>query len=207
MDAQIVFVSGHYPEVDYSRKTRNLFADYTMRHKYEFYYDEEIPTETKMHQLHFRRCQTILNAAQKFLNAQWFVWVDSDVLVNRPEERLESHIDLSDTTILYHLFHEKPYSYPINTGVKIVNRAALPYEKEIYDLRNNARWTKHPYEQNVMARHILKKKNIKYKIHDPYILNCIVKIHHEHIQTAVFVHMCNMTLEERNNYINGFLAK
>lgn len=207
MDACIVFVSGHYPQVEYAVKTRALFTEYTTRHKYGFYYDEEIPTETRRHQLHFRRCNSILKAADAFPNAIWLIWVDSDVVVNRPEERIESHIDVTDSTILYHLFHEKPYPYPINTGVKIVNRAALPYEKQIYDLRNNIRWRTFPYEQNVMAKHILKQLNNKYKIHDPYILNCIVKIHQQYIPDALFVHMCNMTLWERNRYITNFLTQ
>lgn len=201
----IVFVSGHYPELEYTIKTRRTFVDYTNRHGYGFYYDDSIPKETKRHQLHFRRCDSILKAAEQYPNANWFVWVDSDVFVNRPEERVESYIDLSDKTILYHLFHEKPWKFPINTGVKFVNRAALDYEKQIYDMRNTGRWRLFPYEQNVMAKFILKQIENKYKIHDPYVLNCIVGLHKEYIPNALFVHMCNMPVPNRTNYINKYL--
>ena len=201
MNPTIVFVSGHYPAQEFTVKTRRTFEDYTTRHGYGFYYDDSVPAEKKIHQLHFRRCQSIQNAAEVFLTATWFVWVDSDVFVHRPEDRLELYIDLSDTSILYHLFHEKPWKYPINTGVKIVNRAALQYEKKIYEMRNERRWSIFPYEQNVMAKYILKQTD-KYKIHDPYFLNCIVRIHKEHIPKALFVHMCNMSVKDRIDYIN-----
>ena len=206
MDPSIVFVSGHYPAIDYSKKTRRTFDDYTKRHGYGYFYDDSIPTEKEMYQLHFRRCLSIQKAAEQFPTADWYIWVDSDVFVNRPEERIESFIDLSDTTILYHLFHELPWKYPINTGVKIVNKKALPYEKTIYDMRNDRRWKQFPYEQNVMAKFILKQiDTTKYKIHDPYVLNCIVRIHQKYIPNALFLHMCGMPANDRSNYINKFI--
>lgn len=203
----IVFISGHYPfDIYYAQQTRKSFEDYTSRHGYGFYYEESKPLETTHHALHFRRCEIIQKAYIEYPSAQWFVWVDSDVYVNRPELTLESQIDLSDTNILYHLFHERPWGCPINTGVKIVNRYAIELEKEVWSLRNTQPWKKFPYEQKTIAEYILPKIPGKYIIHDPYMLNCITKLYPDKVEDALFVHMCTLSNEERNA-IMSFLEK
>ncbi len=195
----IVFISGHYPlDTYFAQQTRKSFENYTSRHGYGFYYEESEPLETEHHALHFRRCEIIQNAFIKYPSAQWFVWVDSDVYVNRPELTLESQIDLSDTSILYHLFHERPWSCPINTGVKIVNRDALELEQEVWDLRNTPPWNQFPFEQKTIAEYILPKIPGKYIIHDPYVLNCITQLYKKKIKKALFVHMCAIPNKERN---------
>jgi hypothetical protein len=153
-----------------------------------------------MHHLHYRRCISIINASKKYPETEWFVWLDSDIYVNK-DIKIENIIDLSNKNILYHLFHEKPWIYPINTGVKILNKNALKYEKEIYDLRNTNPWNKFPYEQKTLAEYILPKIQGKYIIHDPYIMNCIVKLYPEKLNDALFIHMCNMNINERNLFI------
>ena len=86
-------------------------------HGYGFYYDIDITSDTRTHILHFRRCDSIRKASILFPNADWFIWVDSDVYKSIKVENLILII------ILYHLFHESPWGvYPINTGVKFVNK-------------------------------------------------------------------------------------
>lgn len=203
-EPEIVFLSGHHPiDTFYAAQTRKSFENYTSRHGYGFYYDESKPLETAVHALHYRRCDIIQKAFAAYPSAQWFVWVDSDVYVNKPELPLESQIDLSDTSILYHFFHEKPWSYPINTGVKIVNRDAMELEQEVWSLRNKNPWKNFPYEQKAMIGYIIPKIPGKYIIHDPYILNCIMKLYPDRVKDALFVHMCNYTTDERNAIIEN----
>ena len=205
--SNIVIVSGHYPnDTYYSMKTREIMQNYALLHKYDFYYDEDAPCETYMSSLHFMRCESIRKASIKYPDAKWFIWVDSDVYVNFRHENLpiENFIDLSNESILYHLFHDSPWgSFPINTGVKFVNRKALKYEEEMWELRNTSPWNTFPYEQKTLYEHILPKlNNDEYIIHDPYTLNCIIKAYPNKIKNALLIHMCAMTTEERNNYID-----
>jgi hypothetical protein len=202
-DPYIVFVSAHHPiDTYFAQKTRESMLSYTNRHGYGFYYDEEIPNEIEKHQLHYRRCVSLQKASYVFPTSKWFVWVDSDVFVNRKELPIETIIDLQNPYILYHLFHEKPWSFPINTGVKIVNRDALVFESEMYKLRNTAPWNEFPYEQKNLAERVLPSIPGYYKIHDPYTLNYILyqpmtkEIYSPN--DAVFIHMCTRTSEERD---------
>jgi hypothetical protein len=149
---------------------------------------------------------TLSNAAKKFPDAKWFVWVDSDVYVNINKKHLslESQIDLSNENILYHTFHEAPWGcYPINTGVKIVNRKAIHYEEEMWSLRNTSPWNQFPYEQKTLYEYIFPKLNKdQYTINDPYILNCIIEAYPTKINEALFIHMCAMSEENRNIFIS-----
>ena len=203
VEPTIVFVSAHHPiDTYFAQQTRKTMEGYSDRHGYGFYYDVEVPVETEKHQLHYRRCVSLEKASHVFPTARWFVWVDSDVFVNRPDVPFETEINLKNPYILYHLFHERPWSFPINTGVKIVNRDAIAIEREIYNLRNTAPWNEFPYEQKTLAEHILPKIGGYYNIHDPYTLNYILyqpetkNTHSPH--NAVFIHMCTRTTEERN---------
>ena len=206
---KIVFVSGHYPsDTPFAIATHKGFENYTARHGYGFFYDDSVPESKEMHELHYRRCVSLDKASRVFLDAKWFVWVDSDVFVNRPDIRLESCIDLSNPHYLYHLFHEKPWEFPINTGVKIVNRDAIVMEKEIYNLRNTPPWNQFPYEQKAVAEYLLPKIGGYYKIHDPYILNYILhqpetKLKYDP-KNAVFIHMCTRTTNQRNKIMDVF---
>ena len=203
----IVFVSGHYPNnTYYANKTKESIIKYTSIHNYGFYYNNEEITETYVSSLHFIRCMTLSNAAKKFPHAKWFVWVDSDVFVNNNKKHLslESQIDLSNENILYHTFHEAPWGcYPINTGVKIVNRKAIYYEEEMWSLRNTSPWNQFPYEQKTLYEYIFPKLNKdQYTINDPYILNCIINAYPTKINEALFIHMCGMSEQERNILIS-----
>ena len=203
----IVFVSGHYPNNTYNaNKTKESIIKYTSIHNYGFYYNNEEITETYVSSLHFIRCMTLSNAAKKFPHAKWFVWVDSDVFVNNNKKHLslESQIDLSNENILYHTFHEAPWGcYPINTGVKIVNRKAIYYEEEMWSLRNTSPWNQFPYEQKTLYEYIFPKLNKdQYTINDPYILNCIINAYPTKINEALFIHMCGMSEQERNILIS-----
>ena len=203
----IVFVSGHYPtNIYFANKTKESIIEYTSIHNYGFYYNNEEITETYVSSLHFIRCMTLSNAAKKFPDAKWFVWVDSDVYVNINKKHLslESQIDLSNENILYHTFHEAPWGcYPINTGVKIVNRKAIHYEEEMWSLRNTSPWNQFPYEQKTLYEYIFPKLNKdQYTINDPYILNCIIEAYPTKINEALFIHMCAMSEENRNIFIS-----
>jgi len=145
-------VSGHYPsDTFFATRTRLSFQKYTNLHGYGFYYDEDVPDQTDVHCLHFMRCESIRKASIKYPEAQWFVWVDSDVYVNKYDLKVETQIDLTNDNILYHLFHEAPWGcYPINTGVKFVNRKALEYESCVWELRNTHPWNTFPFEQKTI---------------------------------------------------------
>jgi hypothetical protein len=193
-DPSIVFVSFHAPKGTYfAGETRKHFDAYTKRHSYGFYYDEEETTETLPHQLHYRRCLSLTKAARAYPRSRWFVWVDSDVFVNLPWVRVETEIDLSNPYILYHVFHEKPWQDPINTGVKFVNRDAIGMEREMYSQRNTPPWNEWPYEQGQLYKYIFPKIPGYYRVHDPYRLNFILyqkKLGDYRIEDALFVHMC-----------------
>jgi len=194
----IVFMSSHYPKVFFSEQTKNSIEKYTKIHGYGFYYEEEEPVEKEMHQLHYYRSYVIQKCAKAYPNAKWFIWLDSDVYVNNYYMKIEEHVNLN-LDILYHLFHEHPWGcYPINTGVKIVHRNALKYEEEIWSLRNTEPWNQFPFEQKTTYEYILPKIVGKYMIHDPYVLNCIIKAYPDKMKDALFHHMCNMTEIERN---------
>ena len=207
---KIVFVSSHYPSNTYfAQATRRSFEAYTKRNNYGFYYDESVPSPDfrATHELHYRRCIIFQKAAALFPDADWYIWVDSDVFVNKPDVRIEDCIDLSDSNILYHLFHEDSWDYPINTGVKIVNRKAISIEAKIYTMRNTYPWNQFPYEQKITAEYVIPQIKGRYKINDPYLLNHILyqsRPSHNDPTKAVFVHMCNRTTDQRNRIMNIF---
>jgi hypothetical protein len=175
---------------------------YTVLHNYRYFYDEDTSaSETEMNALHFKRCVSLQLAFNKFPDAKWFVWVDSDVFVKNYHLRVEDFIDLTDENILYHTFHEAPWGiYPINTGVKFVNRSAMKYEEELWSLRNKFPW---PYEQKALYEHIFPKIPGQYRIHDPYVLNCITKAYPDRINNALFLHMCACSEDERNQIMRN----
>ena len=199
---EIVFVSSHYPTTTYfAQQTRKSFEKYTAMHNYGYYYDTETSsTETEINALHFKRCVSLQLAASKFPDAKWFVWVDSDVFVNNYHLKVEECIDLTNENMLYHVCHEAPWgAYPINTGVKFVHRDAMKYEEEVWGLRSVVPW---PYEQKTIYEHIFPKITGRYMIHDPYVLNCIIKAYPDRVKNALFVHMCASSEEERNHIIS-----
>jgi hypothetical protein len=102
---------------------------------------------------------------------------------------------------MYHLFHEEPWPFPINTGVKFVSAGALGYESEVYTLRNTPPWNQFPYEQKAMAEYMLPRLRHISIVHDPYLLNNILyqwRPVHNDPKEAVFLHMCGRTVEQRN---------
>jgi len=210
LSSNIVIVSGHHPfdTTYFAKQTRRTIETYCSRHSYDFYYDTEVPTETKMYALHYRRCQSLIKANKMYPNAQWYIWLDSDVYANRLDLTIESQIDLSDLSIQYHLFHEKVggYCYPINTGVKIVNKDAIHFEQEIWDNKDTPPWDKFPFEQKAIYEYVLPKIRDKCIIHDPYILNNLYYGCEEYRTNAIFVHMCNIKFNERNSIIRDILS-
>ena len=200
-DSDIVLVSGHWPlTVEFATKNRINLQYYCNIHKYDFYYDEIEPLEKEVYALHYRRCEILKRASLKFPNAKWYLWLDSDVFAYRMNLRIESIIDLSNPNILYHCFHERPWDYRINSGVKFVNRNAIKIESDIWELRKIKKWQEFPYEQKVMCDKIIPENINKIMIHDPYILNCIEALYP--IENALFVHMANRPEELRNNMMN-----
>lgn len=202
--SDIIIVSGHYPtNIKFTEDTKKTIENYCNIHGYTFYYDQIPPIEKEHRHLHYNRCSILERASIKYPDAKWFLWLDTDVFVNRTDIRIESVIDLSNTNILYHLFHERPYSYPVNTGVKFVNKEAIKIESDIWKLRNDRRWGKFPFEQKVMSEKIIKEYKNRIIIHDPYILNCIEKFHQ--VQDAVFVHLCSRSEDFRNKFMGELL--
>lgn len=201
----IVFVSGHYPaDVEYAIKTSINFQAYTARHGYGYFYDYDEPPCKKPHSLHYNRCLSLQKAQQKFPDAKWYVWVDSDVYVNPEQQhvRVEDVIDLTDTTIMYHLFHEKPGWYPVNTGVKFVNSKAIPYEAWAYSVKDTSPYDEFPYEQKCIVELIMPSLPGRCLVHDPWVLNCLTYLYPERLKNALFIHMCGLKEKERNHYVS-----
>ena len=120
--------------------------------------------------------------------------------------KVEDVLDLTDNRILYHLFHEAGGwgQFPINTGVKFVNREALEWEKTTWELRNTEPWNQYPFEQKTIYEYVLPLIGIdRYIIHDPYLLNCIIKAYPDRVEKSIFAHMCASSEEERNNIMRG----
>lgn len=204
--SDIIIVSGHYPtNIKFTKDTKKTIENYCNIHGYTFYYDEIPPIEKEHRHLHYNRCSILERASIEYPNAKWFLWLDTDVFVNRTDIRIESVIDLSDTNILYHLFHEKPWSYPVNTGVKFVSKEAIKIESDIWNLRNERRWSKFPFEQKVISEKIIPQYKERIIIHDPYILNCIEQFHQ--VQDAIFVHLCSRTEDFRNKFMEELLSE
>jgi len=143
--------------------------------------------------LHFRRCLLLQKAAASIEDVDWFVWVDSDIYVKEFNARIEKYINLDDKNILYHVFHEKPWNFPINTGVKFVHRKAIKWEKEIYSFKDE---TPYPFEQKVVIERIFPEYRTQIKVTDPDHLNCIKWIHDE--KSALFVHLAGRSNSRRN---------
>jgi len=205
--SDIVLVSGHWPlDISFAINTRKTIDYYCSLHNYDFYYDEQQPTEIELHHLHFRRCDILKRAASKFPNAKWFVWLDADIFVNRMDTTIESVIDLSDTNILYHFFYETERNKKnVNTGVKFVSREAIKIESDIWDLRNDDLWKRFPYEQKVINEKIIPEYSDRIIIHEPHIMNCLDRLYP--IKDGLFVHLCARTTEYRNNIMNLLMEK
>ena len=215
----IVLVSGHWPlDVDFAINTRKTIDHYCNLNDYDFYYDEFEPLEKEVHQLHYRRCDILKRASLRFPDAKWFVWLDTDVFVNRMDLRIEETIDLSDGNILYHLFYERPEEdYPsvwdfkyriktenkVNTGVKFVSQEAIKIESDIWDLRNDRIYKRFPYEQRVMVEKIIPENLDRIVIHQPYVLNCYERFYP--IQDALFVHLCGRPEIYRKEFMEKLL--
>lgn len=215
MGSNIVIVSGHYPStVKFAQDTKKTIENYCNVHGYIFYYDDTPPIENEVHHLHYNRCEILRRAHLKYPESTWFIWLDTDIFANRMDISIESVIDLSDTNILYHLFHEKPWPYDANTGVKIVNKDAIEIESEIFEHRNDDEWKQFPFEQKVMCEKIIPKYKDRIIIHDPYVLNCIDQhyktqdnIKYYKIDEAIFVHLSGRSEEFRNKFMGMLLME
>jgi hypothetical protein len=205
--SDIVLVSGHWPlNISFPINTKKTIDYYCSLHNYDFYYDEQQPTEIELHHLHFRRCDILKRASHKFPNGKWFVWLDTDIFVNRMNTTIESVIDLSDTNILYHFFYEtEKNKFSVNTGVKFVSKEGINIESEIWNLRNDDLWKKFPYEQKVINEKIIPQYSDRIIIHEPHILNCLDRLYP--IEDGLFVHLCARTNEYRNKIMDLLMEK
>jgi len=191
---KICIVSGHYPnQVLYAKMTRLILDQYCKLHQYDFYYDAETPVPLITSEYHFRRCLLLTQASEAFPECHWYVWLDTDIYVQCMHRRIEECIDLSDPTILYHVFHEKPWLYPVNKGVKFIHKSVIHWEKEIYSKREECPY---PFEQKLVIDYIIPTYGNKVKIHDPEKLNCLYKVHDP--KSALFIHVCSYQQFERN---------
>jgi len=192
--SKICIVSGHFPAgVLFAEITRLNLIEYAATHQYDLYYDSETPVPKVVSELHFRRCLLLKKASEVFPEAEWYIWLDTDIYVQAMDRRIEEFIYLSDQNILYHVFNEKPYHFPVNTGVKLVNRKVIHWEDEIYSRRENCPF---PYEQKVVIDYIVPKYKDKVVIHDPETMNCLYGTHDHH--SALFVHVCGRSEVNRN---------
>lgn len=191
---KICIVSGHYPDgVLFAKLTRNILEEYAKFHQYHFYYDSDTPVSMVHSELHFRRCLLLSKASEVFSECDWFLWLDTDIYIQNMHRRIEEFIDLSDPHVIYHVFHEKPWYHPVNTGVKFVHKTAIQWENEIYSKRVGCPY---PYEQKLVIDYLIPKYGSQIKIHDPEKLNCIYRLHDS--SKALFVHVCNYNEVNRN---------
>ncbi len=191
---KLCLVSGHYgSSPPFAKLTEKILAAYAQHHRYDFFYDRLTPCPMKTADLHFRRCLLLQKAAASIEEVDWFVWVDTDIYVKEFNARIEKYINLDDKNILYHVFHEKPWNFPINTGVKFVHRKAIKWEKEIYSFKDE---TPYPFEQKVVIERIFPKYRTQIKVHDPDHLNCLKWVHDE--DSAIFVHLAGRSNSLRN---------
>ena len=93
----------------------------------------------------------------------------------------------------------------INKMSKFVNKKALQYEEMVWSLRNTYPWNTFPYEQKTIYEHILPQIPNQYIIHDPYILNCIIRAYPDKVANALFVHMCGTSEEDRNKIMENII--
>lgn len=191
---KICIVSGHYPEgVLFAELTKNILKEYAETHQYDLYYDSQTPVPNIVSELHFRRCLLLKKASVAFPDAEWYIWLDTDIYIQAMDKRIEEFIDLSDPRIFYHVFNEKPWGFPVNTGVKLVNRKVIHWEDEIYALRENCAF---PYEQKLVIEYIIPKYTSQVFVHDPEKMNCLYGTH-DHT-AALFVHVCSRSKVNRN---------
>lgn len=191
---KICIVSGHFPGgVLFAELTRNILREYATIHQYDLYYDSETPVPKVVSELHFRRCVLLKKASEAFPDAEWYIWLDTDIYIQAMDKRIEEFVDLSDPKILAHYYNEKPYKFPVNTGVKLIHRSVIHWEDEIYAQRENCPF---PYEQKVVIDYIVPKYGDRLLIHDPDTMNCIYGTH-DH-EKALFVHVCGRSEVNRN---------
>lgn len=84
---KIVIFTYYYPIdklPDFVTYTRKTFEYYCDRHGYAFYFDDSKPENMARYYIHHYRCFTGLKLQKMFPNAEWFIYVDADVFVNRP---------------------------------------------------------------------------------------------------------------------------
>ncbi|MFN3761450.1 MAG: hypothetical protein ACK4SF_19730 [Algoriphagus aquaeductus] len=187
-------VSGHYPSgILFADLTKNVLIEYAKKHDYQLYNDSETEVPKKVSELHFRRCVLLKKAYEKFPDAEWYLWLDTEIYIQAMNRRIEEFIDLSNPEILYHTFSEIPYKFPVNTGVKFVHNSVIHWEDEIYAQRENCPF---PYEQKIVIDYIVPKYKKQVIIHDPFLLNCLYGTH-DH-EKALFVHVCGRSEVNRN---------
>ena len=207
--SDIVIMNAHYGKTTFAPKCSASIEKYAKKHGYNFYRakEEDFPGDpTKNHHLHMWRSLIIQDAAAQFKDAQWFLWLDSDIFVNpKKDYRLEDLIEF-DPRMLYYTTHERPWGIDIiNTGFKIVNREALKYEEEIWSLRDTHPWNTFTFEQKTLWGKIFPQIPGRFCVLDDQVLNCIVKAFRDHpriMDNSLFIHLCNMSLDERNAYMD-----
>jgi hypothetical protein len=204
----IVILHGHVGECTFADLCRSSKETYANIHGYQFYHEpaSSFPGDTlKSYHMHFWRSLIVQRAAAAHPNSQWFVWLDSDMYVNkeRSQTRLEDLVEF-DPWMLYYTTHEKPWGIDlINTGFKVIHREALKYEEEIWSCRDTMPWNTFTFEQLTLWNKIFPQIPGRYCIKDNKELNCLIKAYKTQpdvLKNGVFMHMCNMTLEERNSW-------
>ena len=202
----IVVMNAHYGESTFAEQCKNSVKAYAELHGYGFYHEpaSAFPGDpSKPHHFHFWRSYVIQNAARAFPDARWFLWLDSDIYVNVRTKhiKLEDLIEL-DPFMLYYTTHERPWGIDcINTGFKLVNRDALGYEAEIWASRDMHPFNTFTFEQFTLWRKIFPRIISRFTILGNKQLNCIIKAYRDKpdiLANGLFMHMCNMSLSERN---------
>ena len=81
MNSKICFVSGHYPKgVFFTDLTKRLLVNYCNLNDYDLYYDDFTKVDHVISEFHFRRCLIIKKASEAFPNADWYIWLDTDII-------------------------------------------------------------------------------------------------------------------------------
>jgi len=204
----LVLMNAHVGECTFAGQCKKSVEAYAKLHGYNVYHEPAtaFPGDVeKSYHKHFWRSLVVQHAAKAYPEAQWFVWLDSDIYINsaRKDTRLEDLLEF-DPFMLYYTTHEKPWGIDlINTGFKVVNRNALCYEQEIWESRDTIPWNTFTFEQLTLWNKIFPRIPGRFCIKENKELNCIIKAYKSspHILAkGVFMHMCNMTREERDEW-------
>lgn len=201
----ITIFTYYYPNNNYSALVcQESIRKYCLIHGYNFYLSITVPYNDDIILRYFMKLKVIEEAIIAFPETEWFLWLDSDIYIENYDMKIEENIDFSGKT-KYHFFHEKPWGFKLNSGVRFIHKSDIQHELSIFSFYETGKYSeKTAYEQGAIIDYLSNIKD-EYLIHDPYILNCIYFIHKKYVKRALFIHLAGAHLfgVDRNIYMEN----